>query len=425
MNSNVPNSHNEHTPRHRLGAIATALILTVLIGSLVVVTNLAHQSEKATAGTSTVHSQTVQSQLGVYVGSGDGALFKLSAQKGQYLWRYKTQGRTIPAPATVANGIVYVGSLDGSVSALQAVSGNSIWQFKTQSAVLSSPVVANGVVYVGSSDGNLYALRADNGSPLWHFHAGAPTTINNINTVVVINSVVYGSSSDGVANSYLFALNAQSGSQIWQQQIANQSFTDPKVFNDVIYIASWAIGQQGGPDNTASYVYAFNAKDVSQIWRSAKIGNFTLFSPTVVNGVVYIGSQDTYLYAFNATDGSQLWRHNAGGTIDTSPQVANGIVYAGVMGHDAPTTLSKTIDSTQPQGYILALNATTGSFLWQHLLQNYQGTPITVFDNVIYVGSADHIVYALQAANASVIWQYQDANAVAGLSTNAPITVAP
>src|SRR5438132_7296887 len=103
--------------------IATLLILTVLIGSLVVVINQAHLSKKATVSTSVDHSQTVQSQLGVYVGSGDGALFKLDAQKGQFLWRYKTQGRTIPAPATVANGIVYVGSLDGSVSALQAVDG--------------------------------------------------------------------------------------------------------------------------------------------------------------------------------------------------------------------------------------------------------------------------------------------------------------
>lgn len=425
MNSNVPNSHDEHTPRHRLGMIATVLILTVLIGSLVVVTSQAHLSKKATVSTSIDHSQTVQSQLGVYAGSGDGSLFKLDAQKGQFLWRYKTQGRTIPAPATVANGIVYVGSLDGSVSALQAADGNRIWQYKTQSAIISSSVVANGVVYVGSSDGNLYALHAGNGSPLWHFHPGALNTITNVNTVVVINDVVYGSSSDGIAHSYLFALNAHSGSQIWQKQITNQSFTDPQVFNDVIYIASWAIGQQGSPDNTDSYVYAFNTKDGSQIWRSEKIGNFILFSPTVVKGVVYIGSQDTYLYAFDATNGSRLWRHNAGGTITTSPQVANGIVYAGVMGKGVSTTVSRTNDSTQPQGYILALNAAKGSLLWQHSLQNYQGTPIKVFDSVIYVGSEDHFVYALKATDGSVIWQFKDTNAVAGVGSNAPITVAP
>ncbi len=312
MNSNVPNSHDEQPPRHRSGMIATVLILTVLIGSLVVVTSRAHLGKKTTVSTSIDHSQTVQSQLGVYVGSGDGSLFKLNAQKGQFLWRYKTQGRSISAPATVANGVVYIGSLDGSVSALQAADGNRIWQYKTQSAIISSPSVANGLVYVGSSDGNLYALQADNGSPLWHFHPGALNTITNVNTIVVINDVVYGSSSDGIAHSYLFALNAHSGAQIWQQQITNQSFTDPQVFNSVIYIASWAIGQEGGHDNTDSYVYAFNAKDGSQIWRSEKIGNFILFSPTFDNGVVYIGSQDVCIRRYQrlTTLATQRWWYN-------------------------------------------------------------------------------------------------------------------
>jgi len=425
MNSKAPNSPPEHPPLHRSGMIAAVLILTVLVGSLVVVTSQARLSKKAIPSTSGVHSQTTQSLLGVYVGSGDGSLFKLDSQQGQFIWRYKTQGRTIPAPATVANGIVYVGSIDGSVSALQAADGNLIWQHKTQSAILASPVVANGVVYVSSSHGNLYALQADNGSLLWHFHPGALNTITNVNTVVVINDVVYGSSSDGIAHSYLFALNAHSGSQIWQQQITNQSFTDLQVFNSVIYIASWAIGQEGGPDNKDSYVYAFDANNGAQIWRSEKIGNFILFSPTVVNGVVYIGSQDGYVYAFNATNGSRLWRYNAGGPITVSPQVANGIVYAGVTGKDVSTTVSSTNDSTQLQGYILALNAAKGSLLWQHSLQNYQGTPMKVFDSVIYVGSADHFVYALKATDGSVIWQYKDVNTVEGVASNAPITVSP
>ena len=74
MNSNVPNSHDEQPPRHRSGMIATVLILTVLIGSLVVVTSQAHLGKKTTVSTSIDHSQTVQSQLGVYVGSGDGSV---------------------------------------------------------------------------------------------------------------------------------------------------------------------------------------------------------------------------------------------------------------------------------------------------------------------------------------------------------------
>jgi outer membrane protein assembly factor BamB len=58
-------------------------------------------------------------------------------------------------------------------------------------------------------------------------------------------------------------------------------------------------------------------------------------SPAVANGVVYVGSDDNKLYAFDA-DGCgaatcpPLWSTSAAsGDIDSSPAVANGVVYVG------------------------------------------------------------------------------------------------
>ena len=52
-------------------------------------------------------------------------------------------------------------------------------------------------------------------------------------------------------------------------------------------------------------------------------------SPTVVGGVVYIGSHSGYLYALDAKTGTELWRYETGETGNGSPAIANGIVYAG------------------------------------------------------------------------------------------------
>ena len=52
-------------------------------------------------------------------------------------------------------------------------------------------------------------------------------------------------------------------------------------------------------------------------------------SPTVANGIVYVGSQDHKLYALNARTGTTLWTYTAGDIIDSSPTVANGVVYVG------------------------------------------------------------------------------------------------
>ena len=52
-------------------------------------------------------------------------------------------------------------------------------------------------------------------------------------------------------------------------------------------------------------------------------------SPTVVNGVVYVGSEDFNVYALNASTGTLLWSYTTKSTVESSPSVANGVVYVG------------------------------------------------------------------------------------------------
>ena len=52
-------------------------------------------------------------------------------------------------------------------------------------------------------------------------------------------------------------------------------------------------------------------------------------SPAVANGVVYVGSDDDNVYALNASTGAKLWSYTTGGYVDSSPAVANGVVYVG------------------------------------------------------------------------------------------------
>ena len=52
-------------------------------------------------------------------------------------------------------------------------------------------------------------------------------------------------------------------------------------------------------------------------------------SPAVANGVVYVGSDDGNLYALDASTGALLWSYTTGDIVFSSPAVANGIVYFG------------------------------------------------------------------------------------------------
>ena len=71
-----------------------------------------------------------------------------------------------------------------------------------------------------------------------------------------------------------------------------------------------------------------NVGNLSLKWSYAT-GGAVQSSPAVANGVVYVGSDDWNVYALNAKTGAKLWSYTTGGVVGSSPAVANGVVYIG------------------------------------------------------------------------------------------------
>ena len=72
-------------------------------------------------------------------------------------------------------------------------------------------------------------------------------------------------------------------------------------------------------------------------------------SPAVVNGGVYVGSNDYNVYALNATTGVKVWSFTTGSAVLSSPAVVNGTVYVGsynsnvyAIGNEAAATSQGT-----------------------------------------------------------------------------------
>ena len=88
------------------------------------------------------------------------------------------------------------------------------------------------------------------------------------------------------------------------------------------YVAS---GGRSSPDTGISLS---NVASTGLYW-SATTGGAVDSSPAVANGVVYVGSDDAKVYALNATTGATLWTVTTGSLVPSSPAVANGVVYVG------------------------------------------------------------------------------------------------
>ena len=44
---------------------------------------------------------------------------------------------------------------------------------------------------------------------------------------------------------------------------------------------------------------------------------------------MYVGSYDNNVYALNASTGALLWKYTTANNVESSPAVANGVVYVG------------------------------------------------------------------------------------------------
>jgi outer membrane protein assembly factor BamB len=164
----------------------------------------------------------------------------------------------------------------------------------------------------------------------------------------------------------------------WKNPIArylNEDSSSPAVVNGVVYIGS-------EDDN----VYALNASTGAKLWSFAT-GEGVVRSPAVANGVVYISSADRNVYALNASTGAKLWSFNTDEDfLEGAFPVANGVVYA-------------CTDNTA----LYALNASTGAKLWSSPGGQYHTSP-AVANGVVYV--AGNTLYALNASTGAKLWSY-------------------
>ena len=119
-------------------------------------------------------------------------------------------------------------------------------------------------------------------------------------------------------------------------------------------------------------------------------------SPAVANGIVYVGSVDGKLYALDASTGAYLWSYFMADWISSSPAVANGVVYLGGI-------LRRTL---------YALNASTGALKWSYETGGGIGSSPAAVNGVVYVGSEDGNLYALDAQTGTLLWNYTTGNAI-------------
>ena len=210
---------------------------------------------------------------------------------------------------------------------------------------------------------------------------------------------------------------------VWESPFRGNLVSSPKVLRYSVAIALLPVPAhsqsmfRGSPEHLG--VYESTPPSLSTVAWKFKTNGRVISTPAVTNDVVYVGSTDNNLYAVNRADGTLKWKFGTKGWVGSSPAVANGIVYVGSV-----------------DGSFYAVDAATGKEKWSFKTAGehrftapgiHGGTPRTemmadVFDvflsspaisgGVVYFGSGDGNVYALDAASGALKWKFKTGNVV-------------
>jgi outer membrane protein assembly factor BamB len=369
----------------------------------------------------------------VYVGSTDHMLYAIDAKTGAVRWKFDAKSR-VPSSPAVADGVVYFLSYDGNLYAVDAGTGKAKWQFATggehrftathlhgvQPAAermpdpfdfyLSSPAVWESAVYFGSGDGYVYAIEAATGRLKWKFKTG--------DVVHASPAIADGTLYIGSWDSYFYALDATTGKEKWRFKTGE----DPETHNQVGIQSSAAV-----LDGTVyfgcrdSNFYALNAATGEKRWVFNNKGSWVIGSPAVNGGKVYFATSDSGLfYALDAKTGARIFSWDSKKwPMFSSPAIAGNMLYIGTHAgkliavdldgqkqawvFETDGALRNGATYTKPDGTPNYAAAFTGDF-YDEMVAGVQkmmsvGAILSspaVADGVVYIGSTDGNVYALQ-----------------------------
>jgi outer membrane protein assembly factor BamB len=195
----------------------------------------------------------------------------------------------------------------------------------------------------------------------------------------------------GTAEGELLALDAVSGETLWKFVLLGEEderaiYAPTAVTEDALFV--------GGYDGRL-YVLSLEG---DLLWQGS-LGGEVVGGPTVVGDLVLVSDSSGALTAFDIEERLpewlllSRWIFSTGDKVWSSPAVAEGVVYIGSLDHN-----------------VYAVNLSNGSELWRFPTGGGVTASPLVVKGRVYVGAFDGVFYALDAATGAEVWRFDGAD---------------
>ena len=310
-------------------------------------------------------------------------------------WRFDA-GWTIASSAAVSGDAVVFGDASGAVRALRITNGSIVWEYRTDDPVYSTPAVGGGRVVFGGTDGAIRALDARTGTLVWKIQTGGPV----VASPRIADGVVYIGSSDHVFR----AVRLASGEAVWSHNgIEGFVETRPLVADGKVVFGAWDGRLYALEAKTGSVAWTWQGEHPSRYYAPAACW------PVAASGRVFIVAPDNMMTAIDLASGQELW-----GTDNLTVRESIGVA------EDGRRVYVRTTD-----GIIAAVapDADGQETLWEaemSVAQDISSAQIVEKDGVVFYGTKNGLLLALDAETGAIRWQHRIGAAL--LNTVTPIS---
>jgi len=276
----------------------------------------------------------------IYVGCRDGNLYAFNRETREEVWNFATGGDVDSSPKLVGD-TVFFGSLDGYFYAVDTITHSLVWKFWSGNdhMVKSAPAISGNRLVFGTynedgTKGNVTCLDLDGfqdgndgyngetntsgtaGDVLWQY-----TPLKGVmGSASIMGDRVFIGSEDGK----LHCLDLSDGSLLWDAATGDaiRSCPTPVPETNSVIFGSWD-----------TFLYNLNASTGTPIWKE-QLSGYISAPATVADGRVYVGDLSYNLYCFDLVGEGDLttekiFEINTGIYLRcrAAPVIHNGILY--------------------------------------------------------------------------------------------------
>lgn len=307
----------------------------------------------------------------------------------EFAWSFATGDEGISSSPVVYHNLVLVDSNDHSLYAADAATGHIVWQYEAESDLMSQPVYENGVAIVATGTGDSSAYFPP-------YYVAMDASIDRI---------------EGV--------NLNTGGEVWVTGIAGSGMPTPAIVGNELVHA-----------DGSGIVLAIDPRTAAYEWHAVTHSFFSMTS--IVDGhdgrLYAPGGFPNAVYAWNARNGKTVWEHPLGlfdGAVADGPMASTSTALVGMYLQPlAPGPEGWVVQAgSRAREHVYELDKRTGRLLWDSTLAAATGVTPTrnessiplLYRNTIFIGSSlAPVVTALDVRTGRIVWQIRTHGPVKG-----------